>query len=109
MRIRRFNENVKEELKGIDLMNYLNSETGVDHFNIAFYDHIELNVEYGYNGSCDRVVSKHIEDFTIEKIKELINPKSWAKYHSHFNEILAALNDEEAMEVYMDSKEIGLL
>ena len=67
MRIRRFNENYKEELKGIVLMNYLNDTTSVDHFNIAFSDHIELNIEYGYNGSCDRVVSKHIEDFTIEK------------------------------------------
>jgi len=38
MRIMRFNENVKEELRGIDLMNYLNDATGKDHFKNDDYD-----------------------------------------------------------------------
>jgi len=98
MRISRFNENYKEELKGIALMNYLNDATGKEYFKNHNDDYINLNL------SRKEAYIFYKSRFTIDYLKDW-----FATTGEVFIDLIDVLNDEEAMELYIDSKELGLL
>jgi len=99
----------EKKLKGIDLMNYINLETEDEPF---FEEKDSVgNIYVGLHLSHQHVLYQHMSEFTIEKTIEWITDIRLRVVDcTHdFKNILAALNDEEAMELYMDSKELGLL
>jgi len=103
--------NKKEELEGLDLMNYLNDATSEKHFADEVWElksHRNVFIKL-YVANHRSSIHKHEEEFTIENVKKWINDIQTRYNDDDFSEILSALNDEDAMEIYLDSKELGLL